>query len=213
MSGGRKPRNFAQLAYSPAVKAMQARLGARSENAEIERTAGNTEITPPLAAYLAGRTSFYLATASKRGRPYIQHRGGPAGFLRTLDPRTLGFFDVKGNSQYITLGNLSENPEAMILVTDYARRRRLKIWGRAEMVEDDRGFIDSVLPAQMTNRFVPRAIRFKVAAWDMNCPQFIPQLFSVDELEAATAGLQSRIAELEAEVAALRRKTRSRRKT
>jgi predicted pyridoxine 5'-phosphate oxidase superfamily flavin-nucleotide-binding protein len=110
-----RPRNFAQLAYSPAVQAMQERLGARSENAEIEREAGNIEITPPLADYLAGCVSFYLATASKTGQPYIQHRGGPAGFLRTLDAHTLGFFDVKGNSQYVTLGNLSENPQSMIL--------------------------------------------------------------------------------------------------
>src|SRR6185369_2682708 len=94
-----KPRNFAQLAYNPAVKAMQARLGARAENAEIERDAGNSEITPHLADYLAGCVSFYLATASKAGQPYIQHRGGPAGFLKTLDAQTLGFFDVKGNSQ------------------------------------------------------------------------------------------------------------------
>lgn len=205
-----KPRNFAQLAYSPAVKAIQQRLGARAENAEIEREAGNTEITPPLADYLAGCVSFYLATASKTGQPYIQHRGGPAGFLKTLDTQTLGFFDVKGNSQYVTLGNLSENPQAMVFVMDYARRRRLKIWGDAEIVEDDRDFIERVLPPQMTNRFVPRAIRFKVAAWDINCPQFIPQLFSVDEVEAATATMSDRIAELEAEVAALKQAKRKR---
>lgn len=212
MSGRVRVRNFAELAYSPAVKAIQQRLGARAENAEIERQAGNTEITPELEAYLAGCVSFYLATASKKGQPYVQHRGGPAGFLMALDSLTLGFFDVKGNSQYVTLGNLSENPQAMIFVMDYARRRRLKIWGRAEIVEDDRAFIERVTPRDMTNRFVPRAIRFHVAAWDINCPQFIPQLFSVDDLEAATAAMGARIKELEAEVAVLKKKAAGRKR-
>ena len=197
-------RNFATLAYSDAVKAIQEKLGVRAENAELEREAGSTEVTPALADYLATRRSFYIATASKDGQPYIQHRGGPAGFLKTIDAKTLGFFDVKGNNQYVTLGNLSENPRAVLFVPDYARRRRLKIWGEAELVEDDRAFIDAVTPAALNNRFVPRAIRFRVAAWDANCPQFIPQLFSVDEVEAAiaeaTAAMQERIAALEAEV-------------
>jgi predicted pyridoxine 5'-phosphate oxidase superfamily flavin-nucleotide-binding protein len=214
---GKPVRNFAELAYSAAVQAMQTHLGVRAENAEIEREDGNTEIAPALAEFLATRNSFYLATASAAGQPYIQHRGGPAGFLKVVDPKTLGFFDVKGNDQYVTLGNLSENPRAVIFVTDYARRRRLKIWGEAEIVDaeagaPDRAFIATVTPDTLNQRQVPRAIRFRVAAWDLNCPQFIPQLFSVDEVEAAlessvamvTRELRGRVKGLEAEVKRLK---------
>ena len=131
-------RNFTDLAYSRSVKAVQQHLGARGRNEELEREERNAEVTEGLAAYLAERTSILIATASKSGWPYVQHRGGPKGFVRTLDRRTLAFADYPGNKQYITLGNLAENPKATILAIDHAGRQRVKIWGEAELVEDDR---------------------------------------------------------------------------
>ena len=192
-------RNFTALAYSKSVKAMQQHLGSRDRNAELEREARNTEVTEVLSAYLAERTSILLATAAKSGWPYVQHRGGPKGFVRTLDPHTLAFADYPGNKQYITLGNLAENPKATILAIDHAQRQRVKIWGEAELIEDDRGLLDSLMP-QGSAVYLTRAIRFRVLAWDINCPSHIPQLFTLEEVEAASAAMLARIAALEAEL-------------
>src|SRR5215510_7166729 len=162
-------RNFTELAYSKSVKAMQQHLGARERNAELEREPRNTEVTDVLSAYLAERTSILLGTAAKSGWPYVQHRGGPKGFVRTLDRRTIAFADYPGNKQYITLGNLAENPKAIILAIDHAERQRVKIWGEAELVEDDRALLDA-LPPPNDATYIARAIRFRVLAWDINCP-------------------------------------------
>jgi uncharacterized protein len=193
-------RNFTDLAYSKSVKAMQQHLGARDRNAELEREPRNTEVTEALSAYLAERTSILLATAAKSGWPHVQHRGGPKGFVRTLDRHTLAFADYPGNKQYITLGNLAENPRATILAIDHAQRQRVKIWGEAALVEDDRDLLDALMP-EGSAVYLTRAIRFRVLAWDINCPSHIPQLFTLEEVEAASAAMLARIAELEAQLA------------
>lgn len=192
-------RNFTELAYSRSVKAMQQHLGSRERNAELEREPRNTEVTEALSAYLAERTSILLATAARSGWPYVQHRGGPKGFVHTLDRHTLAFADYPGNKQYITLGNLAENPKATILAIDYGQRQRVKLWGEATLVEDDRDLLDALMPAGSAV-YLTRAIRFRVLAWDINCPSHIPQLFTLEEVEAASAAMLARIAELEAEL-------------
>jgi len=193
-------RNFTDLAYSKSVKAMQQHLGARDRNEELAREPRNTEVTDGLSAYLAERTSILLATAAKSGWPYVQHRGGPKGFVQTLDRHTLAFADYPGNKQYITLGNLTENPKATILAIDYAQRQRVKIWGEAALVEDDRDLLDALMP-EGSAVYLTRAIRFRVLAWDINCPSHIPQLFTLEEVEGASAAMLARIAELEAQLA------------
>lgn len=193
-------RSFTDLAYSKSVKAMQQHLGTRDRNAELEKEPRNTTVTEALAAFLAERSSILFATASKSGWPYVQHRGGPKGFLRTLDPRTLAFADYPGNKQYISLGNLAENPRATILAIDHGQGRRVKIWGEAALVEDDRDLLDLLTPP--TNAVhISRAIRFRVLAWDVNCPNHIPRLFTLEEVEAASKAMLDRIAELEAQLA------------
>ena len=193
-------RNFTDLAYSKSVKAMQQRLGSRERNAELEREPRNTEVTEALSAYLAERTSILFATAAKSGWPYVQHRGGPKGFVHALDRHTLAFADYPGNKQYITLGNLAENPKATILAIDHSQRQRVKIWGEAMLVEDDRDLLDSLMPPGSAV-YLTRAIRFRVLAWDINCPSHIPQLFTLEEVEAASAAMLARIAELETQLA------------
>jgi predicted pyridoxine 5'-phosphate oxidase superfamily flavin-nucleotide-binding protein len=162
-----------------------------------------TTVTPELAQFLAEARSFYLATASAEGQPYVQHRGGPAGFLRVLDERTLAFADFKGNRQYITTGNLAENPRAYIFVMDYARRRRVKLWGKARVVEDDAALLARLWPEGYQAR-PEQAIVFAIEAWDTNCPQHIPQMFHAEDVGRTIVELQSRINALEAEVAALK---------
>jgi predicted pyridoxine 5'-phosphate oxidase superfamily flavin-nucleotide-binding protein len=191
------------VAFTPAVKSIQMRKGSREAYAHAEQRGWRTEIDENLAAFLADTDSFYLATASADGRPYIQHRGGPKGFLRVLDKTTLAFADYSGNRQYITQGNLSENPKAYIFVMDYAHRRRVKLWGEARVVEDDAALTQSLMPRGYRAR-PEQVILFTIAAWDTNCPQHIPQKFDAADVAAALAARDARIAELEAEVAALK---------
>ncbi|WP_439358780.1 pyridoxamine 5'-phosphate oxidase family protein [Bradyrhizobium sp. DASA03007] len=191
------------VAFSPAVKAIQARKGSREAYARSEQRGWRTEVDDNLAAFLADANSFYFATASADGQPYIQHRGGPKGFLKVLDKQTLAFTDYAGNQQFITQGNLSENPKAYIFVMDYAHRRRVKIWGEARVVEDDEALTTSLMPKGYRAR-PEQVILFKIAAWDTNCPQHIPQKFDAGDVAAALAARDARIAELEAELAALK---------
>jgi predicted pyridoxine 5'-phosphate oxidase superfamily flavin-nucleotide-binding protein len=192
------------IAFTPAVKALQERHGSRAGYARMEAKGGwRRETTPDLAAFLAERDSFYLATASAEGQPYIQHRGGPKGFLKVLDAGRLGFAEFGGNRQYITAGNLSENDRAHIFLMDYPNRQRIKLWGRARVVEDD--------PELMARLVTPgykakpeRAILFEVEAWDANCPQHITPRYTEAEIAPVLAQLQARIEELEAELASLR---------
>jgi predicted pyridoxine 5'-phosphate oxidase superfamily flavin-nucleotide-binding protein len=192
------------VAFTPAVKAIQTRKGSREGYAGMENRGGfRTEIDENLAAFLAEANSFYLATASADGQPYIQHRGGPKGFVKVLDKNTIAFADYAGNRQYITQGNLSENPRAYIFVMDYAHRRRVKLWGEARVVEDDAALLDALMPKGYRAR-PEQAVVFRIAAWDTNCPQHIPQKFDAADVAAALAARDERIAELEAELAALK---------
>jgi predicted pyridoxine 5'-phosphate oxidase superfamily flavin-nucleotide-binding protein len=189
------------VAFTPAVKAVQARKGSRDAYARVEQNGGwRTGIDDDLAAFLAAQDSLFLATATADGQPYIQHRGGPKGFVKILDNNTLAFADYGGNRQYITQGNLSENPKAYIFVMDFARRRRVKIWGEARVVDDDPALLKSLMPAGYKAR-PEQVILFKISAWDTNCPQHIPQKFDAADVAAALASRDARIAELEAEVA------------
>jgi uncharacterized protein len=191
------------VAFTPAVKSIQTRKGSREGYAHAEQRGWRTEIDENLAAFIADANSFYFATASADGQPYIQHRGGPKGFLKVLDKQTLAFADYAGNRQYITQGNLSENPRAYIFVMDYAHRRRVKIWGEARVVEDDAALTQSLMPKGYRAR-PEQVILFKIEAWDTNCPQHIPQKFDAGDVAAALAARDERIAALEAEVAALK---------
>jgi uncharacterized protein len=188
------------VAFTPAVKAAQERKGSRAIYAGMEM--GET-IDPNLAAFIAGVRSFYLATASKDGQPYIQHRGGPPGFLHVAGERRLAFADFKGNRQFITTGNLAENPKAYIFLMDYAHRQRIKIWGTARVVEGDAEVEARLMPEGYRAR-PEQVILFEVAAWDSNCPQHIPQMFHADDVRQAIEDRDARIAVLKQELAALR---------
>ena len=190
------------VAFTPAVKAIQARKGSRDAYARVEQHGGwRTEIDDQLTAFLAAQDSIFMATATADGQPYIQHRGGPKGFIKVLDKNTLAFADYSGNRQYITQGNLSENPKANIFLLDHAHRHRVKIWGEARVVDDDPALLKSLMPKGYRAR-PEQVILFKVSAWDTNCPQHIPQKFDAADVAAALASRDARIAELEAELAA-----------
>jgi uncharacterized protein len=190
------------IAFTPSVKAIQTRRGSRAAYARMEDNGGfRTKITDDLSAFLAAQTSVFLATANAEGQPYIQHRGGPAGFLRVLDAQTIGFADYAGNRQYVTSGNLADNPRAYLFLIDYAQRSRIKIWGTARVVNDDPALIEQLMPQGYKAR-PEQAILFTVTAWDSNCPQHIPQRFEAADVAAALAARDARIAELEAALAA-----------
>jgi uncharacterized protein len=192
------------VAFTPAVKAIQTRKGSRDGYANVEQNGGwRTEVDENLAAFLANTNSFYLATASAAGQPYIQHRGGPKGFIKVLDKTTLAFADFSGNRQFITQGNLSENPKAHIFIMDYAHKRRVKIWGEARVVDDDPAMTRALMPQGYKAR-PEQVILFKIEAWDTNCPQHIPQKFDAADVAQALAVRDARIAELEDELAALK---------
>jgi predicted pyridoxine 5'-phosphate oxidase superfamily flavin-nucleotide-binding protein len=190
------------VAFTPAVKAVQCRKGSRDAYAHVEQRGGwRTDIDEDLSAFLAAQDSMFLATASADGQPYVQHRGGPKGFIKVLDKNTLAFADYSGNRQYITQGNLSENSKANIFLMDYAHRRRVKIWGEARAVDDDPVLTKSLMPQGYKAR-PEQVILFRVSAWDTNCPQHIPQKFDAADVAAALAPRDARIAELETELAA-----------
>ncbi|WP_323782801.1 pyridoxamine 5'-phosphate oxidase family protein [Thalassovita sp.] len=191
------------VAFTPTVKDIQTRKGSRRAYANLEQAGGwRTEITIDLKAFIEGQTSVFLATANAEGQPYIQHRGGPAGFLKVIDPQTLGFVDYVGNRQFITTGNLVDNPKAYLFLIDYPNRRRIKIWGTAIVIEGEDRLLAELMPADCKAR-AEQVILFKVSAWDENCPQHIPQRFEAEDVAAALAARDARIAVLEAEVAKL----------
>ncbi|MGB5082844.1 MAG: pyridoxamine 5'-phosphate oxidase family protein [Burkholderiales bacterium] len=193
-------RYSSDVAFTPGVKAIQARKGSRRAYGQMEeRGSWKTHITPELADFIAAQTSVFLATANREGQPYIQHRGGPAGFLRVPDDRTIAFADFAGNRQYITAGNLAENPKAHLFLIDYAERRRVKIWGTARVVEDDASLTAKLMPENYQAR-PEQAILFTVSAWDANCPQHIPQRFAAEEVAKLLAERDRRIEALEAEL-------------
>ena len=169
-----------------------------------ERGSWETRITPDLAEFIGRQTSVFLGTASAGGQPYMQHRGGPPGFLKVLDDRTFGFADFAGNRQYITLGNLSENPKAFIFLIDYRNRQRIKFWGEARVVEDDAELTKKLKPEGYRAR-VEQVILFTVSAWDSNCPQHIPQRLEAAEVNAMLAERDKRIEDLTKELDRLRK--------
>jgi predicted pyridoxine 5'-phosphate oxidase superfamily flavin-nucleotide-binding protein len=202
MASTRRPSS--DVAFSEAVKEIQARLGSRAAHERLERRGGfETDVSADLAAFIAEQRSFVLATASAAGQPYVQHRGGPPGFLRVLDAHTLAFADLTGNRQYVSTGNLAENPKVQLLLVDYARRRRVKIWGEARVVEDDPALLARLTPEGYAVR-AERAFVVRVTAWDVNCPKHIPQRLEAEDVQAALEERDARIAALEAELARLR---------
>jgi predicted pyridoxine 5'-phosphate oxidase superfamily flavin-nucleotide-binding protein len=192
------------VAFTGTVKALQERKGSRESYRRLEeKRPWQNRISPDLAAFIAAQTSVFLATANADGQPYIQHRGGPAGFLHILDDRTIAFADFAGNQQFITQGNLADNPKAHLFLIDYAHRRRIKIWGTARVVEGDAELTAKLMPAGYKAR-PEQVVLFTVTAWDANCPQHIPQRFEAADVTAALAERDSKIKELQAEIARLR---------
>jgi hypothetical protein len=193
------------VAFTPTVKAVQSRKGSRAGYATMERRGSwKTTITSDLAEFIGRQTSVFLGTANVGGQPYIQHRGGPPGFLSVIDPQTIGFADFAGNRQYITLGNLAENPKAILFLIDYQVRQRVKIWGEARVIEDDPDLIKSLKSDGYKTR-IEQAILFKVSAWDSNCPQHIPQRIEAAEVAAMLAERDRRIESLTQELNRLRK--------
>jgi len=192
------------VAFTLSVKAVQARLGSRQHYAQMEKRDGWSDaVTPELSEFLNEQDSFYFGTASRDGRPYIQHRGGPKGFLKVLDDRTLEFADFKGNRQYISVGNLAENNQAFLFLMDYATQTRIKVWGTAEVIEGDPELQARLTDPQYKGK-PERVIRFRVEAWDVNCRQHIPIKYSQEDVEALLQPIRDRLASLEAENDALK---------
>ena len=192
------------VAFTATVKAIQQKLGSRAAYARMEEGEGwETAITPDLAGFIAEQTSVFFGTANAAGQPYIQHRGGPPGFLHVLDEKTIGFADVRGNRQFITLGNLAENAKAHLFLIDYEHSQRVKIWGEARVIEDDPILLEKLLPEHEKPQGA-RVILFNVTAWDANCPKYIPQRFEAQGVARALEQRDRRVAELEREVAGLK---------
>lgn len=196
-------RDFpSDIAFTETVKAIQQQKGSRPSYARMENSGGwQTVITADLAEFLADLDMFYLGTSNAQGQPYIQYRGGPQGFLKVIDEHTLAFADFGGNRQYITLGNLSDNPKAFIFLMDYAHARRIKLWGNARVVENDPALLDRLRDPAYPGK-VERAILFEIEAWDANCPQHIHKRFSQRQVASVIEQLQAKIATLEAKLKA-----------
>jgi predicted pyridoxine 5'-phosphate oxidase superfamily flavin-nucleotide-binding protein len=194
------------IAFTPAVKAIQTKYGSRSAYVKVEEGRGwQTTVTPELESFLADMDMFYLGTANAESQPYIQYRGGPPGFLKVVDEKTLGFADFGGNRQYITLGNLAENPPAFIFLVDYAHSRRIKLWGTARVVDDDPQLLNRLRDSSYPGK-VERAILFTLEAWDVNCTQHIHKRFSQRQIVPLIEQLQAKIRDLEGQLQALRSK-------
>ena len=186
------------IAFTETVKALQADKGSRRAYARMEQGGSwQSTISADLAAFIGQQRSVFLATVNADGQPYIQHRGGPPGFVRVLDERTLGFVDYVGNRQYISSGNLLENPKAHLFLIDYQQRSRVKIWGEARMVVATADLLERLMPAGYKAR-PEQVLLFTVNAWDANCPQHIPPRFEAGDVQAALQEKDERIAALEA---------------
>ncbi len=195
--------NNASVVFPPAVQRAQAERGS-AKHYELRIAEGFPDkVTPELAKFIAEQDTAFLATASADGAPYVQHRGGPKGFIKLIDDKTLGFADYRGNRQYITLANLQENDRAFLFLFDPGRRQRIKLWGRARVMENDPALVEKLFDAGYKAR-PERAIVFTIEAWDVNCSQHIVTRFTEVEIAEALAKVQAKIAELEAENARLR---------
>jgi hypothetical protein len=202
-SEGLRRMNNSERVFTPAARQAQAERG--SAKAYERRIAEGfpDRVTPELAAFIAEQDTVFLATATADGAPYIQHRGGPKGFIKVIDDRTLGFADYRGNRQYITLANLSENDRAYLFLLDPARRQRIKLWGRARVIENDPALVERLFDKGYKAR-PERAILFTIEAWDVNCSSHIVTRFTEAEVEQAFSTVQAKVAELQAENARLR---------
>ncbi len=169
------------IAFTDSVKAIQTRHGSRDSYAKVEKNWWPDSITPELANFISERDSFYMATVNSEGQPYIQHRGGPKGFLKVLDNRTLGFADFRGNRQYISYGNLEENNKVCLFLMDYPNRIRIKLWGTADVIEDDQALIHQLSVSDYKGK-PERAFIIRVETWDKNCPQHITPRYTVKEI-------------------------------
>lgn len=192
------------VAFSEAVKRVQAERGSRKIYARVESAGGfATEVSEELRTFLSEIDTAFLATASKDGQPYVQHRGGPKGFIRALDEHTLAFIDFAGNRQYVSTGNLSENDRVCLFLVDYEGRRRVKVWGTARVVPVTGELLAKL--ADETYRARPeQVVMITVTAWDVNCPRHIPRKLDADEVAVVIDSLEARIRELERANAALR---------
>ncbi len=196
-------RAFTQLCFSPSVKDAQARYGARKHGQLLEdKELANDRLNEDLKTFIGTTASFFIGTSSRDGWPHVQHRGGPAGFLKILDDRTLAFADYAGNQQYITVGNLTENDRIFLFLVDYERGRRLKIWGRGVVIDDEPALIerirDHAYPAK-----IERVIRISVKAWDFNCRQHLPKLIPQQRVDEMIINCDARVATLQARYDAL----------
>jgi len=195
--------NNSEIVFPPAARLAQVERGS-AHAYEKKIVAGFPDrVTPDLAGFIAELDTAFLATVSESGAPYIQHRGGPKGFIKVIDERTLGFADYAGNRQYITLGNLAGNDRAFLFLLDFANRQRIKVWGSARVVEGDTALLERLIDPNYRAR-PERAILFTIEAWDSNCSQHITERFTPAEVAMAVTGLRERIVALEAENARLR---------
>jgi predicted pyridoxine 5'-phosphate oxidase superfamily flavin-nucleotide-binding protein len=195
--------NNSSRVFTPAAQRAQAERGSAKAYAERIAEGFPDKITPELASFIAEQDTVFLATATADGAPYLQHRGGPKGFIKIIDEKTLGFADYRGNRQYITLANLSENDRAFLFLLDSARRQRVKLWGRARVVEDDAALVERLFDNGYKAR-PERAILFTIEAWDVNCSSHIVARFTEADIEAAFAAIKEKIAALQEENAGLR---------
>lgn len=195
--------NNASLVFTPATQKAQAERGSAKAYASWLEEGFPDKVTPELAAFIAEMDTAFLGTANAQGAPYIQHRGGPKGFIKVIDEHTLGFADYRGNRQYITLANLSENDQAYLFLLDPARRQRIKLWGRARVVENDDALIERLFDKGYKAK-PERAILFTIGAWDINCSHHIVTRFTEDDIAGALATVQKKLAELETENVRLR---------
>ncbi|MGZ9124701.1 MAG: pyridoxamine 5'-phosphate oxidase family protein [Candidatus Binatia bacterium] len=195
--------NNSSVVFTPAAQQAQAERGSARVYASRLAEGFPDTVTPELAAFIAEQDTAFLGTASAQSAPYIQHRGGPKGFIKVIDEHTLGFADYRGNRQYITLANLSENDRAYLFLLDPARRQRIKLWGRARVVENDPALVERLFDKGYKAK-PERAILFTIEAWDVNCSQHIVTRFTEADIAGALDTVQNKIAELEAENARLR---------
>jgi predicted pyridoxine 5'-phosphate oxidase superfamily flavin-nucleotide-binding protein len=197
-------RPVSDIAFTPAIKAAQSTRGSRTAYEKMEQRGGwQNRATPELKAFIAVRDSFYLGTVNSDGHPYIQHRGGPKGFLKFLNDRTLAFADFVGNAQYISVGNLDENDKVFLFLMDYPNRRRIKIWGTARVVEDDQELLNRLADVEYRGK-PERAFVVTISAWDVNCPQHIKPRWTEKEIAPQVEELQSLTRSLEEENQRLR---------
>jgi hypothetical protein len=196
--------HFAEIAFTPSVRAVQESMGSRRYYARQDKDAGPVEFSHAETDFISQRDSFYIASVSETDWPYVQHRGGPAGFVRVLSPTTLGFADYRGNRQYVSVGNLLKNDRVAMIFVDYPNRERLKVLGHVRLVSSDEPAVIESLKTPGYRAHVERGFVITVVAYDWNCPQHITPRFSEAEVETAVAPLRKRLAQLETELAACR---------